>query len=82
MGHHSYIQGEEYLSRYPNLKKWIIQCGSCGQKGYRTDLPEHIHPPGAVPHLQWNDKYIKKYFKPLTLDSRGYCDVCSILIKD
>lgn len=77
---HSYNQGEDYLKRYPNLSKWIIQCRSCGQKGYRTDLPEQIHPSDAVPHLQWNDKYIRKYFKPLELDNRCYCNMCSILI--
>lgn len=69
-------QGMDYLKRYPHLWKWMNNCISCGEIGYKPDLPEHIHPEDAVPHLQWNDEYIRKYFKPLYVNESGYCKMC------
>jgi len=58
------------------------KCSGCEHVGYKPDLPEHIHQGEAVPHLQWNDEYTRKYFKPLNLNENGYCKICekSLLI--
>ena len=64
------VKGIDYLKRYPHLWKWINTCNGCGAVGYKPDLPEHIHLEDAVSHLQWNDKYIRKYFKPLQLNEK------------
>ena len=69
-------QGMDYLRRYPSLWKWMNKCNGCGTVGYKPELPEHIHSEDAVPQLQWNDKYIRKYFKPLYLNEKGYCEIC------
>jgi hypothetical protein len=54
---------ELYLSKYPRLKKWINQCVSCGRKGYRPDMPEHI---GGARNL-------RKYFSRGLAASVGVC---------
>jgi hypothetical protein len=69
-------EGLEYLKHYPHLWKWMNKCSGCGQIGYKPDLPEHIHPEHAVPHLRWNDEYIRKYFKPLYVNENDYCEIC------
>ncbi|MFC5647546.1 hypothetical protein ACFPYJ_00065 [Paenibacillus solisilvae] len=67
----------EYLNNYPKLWKWMNQCRNCGHIGYKPNLPEHIHPDYAVPHLKWNDDYIRRYFKPLSVNENGFCDICN-----
>jgi hypothetical protein len=63
---------ELYLSEYPRLKKWINQCVSCGRKGYRPDMPEHIGGP-----LSGGARNLRTYFSPRALDDAGRCLMCS-----
>ena len=70
---HGKNEGEEYIQAIPRLKKWINECNGCHTKGYDPAMPEHIS------HSEWNlaAHYIKKYFKPQTLDENGFCEQCA-----
>ncbi len=62
--------GENYLTRYPKLMKWINQCGGCQSKGYKPELPDEIYPGGGAQNL-------REYFRVMAFDGRGLCLVCS-----
>ena len=34
--------GEDYINKFPKLKKWINQCACCGVTGYNPSLPDKI----------------------------------------
>jgi hypothetical protein len=70
-------KGEEYISAFPKLKKWINECQCCHAKGYNPTMPLKI----TVIEGSLEVYYIKKYFKPLKLDDMGLCPICSKLIK-
>lgn len=36
--------GEEYLTMYPKLRKWINECIVCHAKGYKLNIPQEINP--------------------------------------
>lgn len=62
--------GEDYISRFPKLKKWINECSLCHKKGYKPDMPDQI----SVVDGARDVFYIKKYFKPLKVNEDGICD--------
>lgn len=72
-------KGEEYVSTYRNKgEKWINQCVQCQARGYKPDMPDIV----MEGHFYGDRggfaaRYIRKYFKPLALDERGLCEVCS-----
>ncbi len=70
---HGKNEGEEYIQAFPHLKKWINECNGCHTKGYDPAMPEHIG------ETEWNlaAYYVKKYFKPQTLDENGFCEQCA-----
>lgn len=70
---------DQYLAMYPHYQKWINRCPLCGARGYNPDMPDIIGSPeehGAVAAQN-----IRRMFKPLDVDSDGYCSVCSKLLK-
>ena len=68
-------KGEEYINKFPNLKKWINECICCHRKGYNPKLPDEI-----FKEKTYATYYIKKYFKPLYVNDKGLCEVCSKLL--
>ena len=69
--------GEDYISKFPKLKKWINECQCCHEKGYDPNMPEKI----TTVEGSLEVYYIKKYFKPLSLNEFGVCNACSKFIK-
>ena len=75
-------KGEEYIRSYPELQRWIKQCGQCQARGYDPNMPDEVGFVSAYwkakgwPNLH-TARYIRKYFKPLALDECGLCEVCS-----
>lgn len=79
MGHVIMIKGstgEDYINKFPKLKKWINQCACCGVTGYNPSLPDKI----TMVEGSLEVYYIKKYFKPLPLDQNCLCEQCAKLI--
>ena len=35
-------KGEEYITAFPKLRKWINECICCHEKGYNPAMPEKI----------------------------------------
>ena len=70
-------KGEEYINKFPKLKKWINECSCCHKKGYKPELPEKI----STVEGSLDVYYIKKYFLPLKLNEEGYCLQCEKIIK-
>lgn len=68
-----------YFKMYPHYQKWINQCPSCGAIGYKPHMPATIG--SSQEHGAVAAQNIRKMFKPLDVDSEGYCLVCSKLIK-
>ena len=68
-------KGEEYLNKFPKFKKWINECVCCHRKGYNHDMPEKI----TVVDGSLEVYFLKKYFKPLRLNSYGLCEICEKL---
>lgn len=71
-------RGEEYISAFPEFKKWINECVCCHAKGYNPSMPQKIG------QFEGNlgAYFIRKYFKPLRLDEHGLCLLCAKLFKD
>ncbi|MDE6442402.1 MAG: hypothetical protein K2L12_06610 [Clostridia bacterium] len=65
--------GEKYIEQIPRLKKWINECICCHKKGYKPNLPEKISSVDGSLDVY----FIKKYFKPLSINQDGLCDVCA-----
>lgn len=65
-------KGEEYLKKCPKLKKWINECSLCHSKGYKPSMPDKItNVEGSLEVY-----YLKKYFKPLSINKDGLCPFC------
>ena len=55
--------GDDYLTMYPDLRRWINQCVACQSQGYKPSMPdEHTN--------------LRKYFQPLSLNEAGLCEQC------
>ena len=70
-------KGEEYIKAFPKLKKWINICQCCHAKGYNPLMPDKI----TVVEGSLEVYYIKKYFKPLSIDENGLCKICASLME-
>ncbi|MBE5731017.1 MAG: hypothetical protein E7350_03620 [Clostridiales bacterium] len=68
-----YNKGDEYINAFPKLKKWINECLCCHTKGYKPSMPEKI----TIVEGSLEVYYIKKYFKPLSLNQDGLCPQCA-----
>jgi hypothetical protein len=62
--------GKQYLSLYPQLRKWVQQCCFCQSEGYKLEMPDMIGVSGIAP------ANIRQMFPPLALDKEGVCDQC------
>lgn len=72
--------GIEYIRQYPKLKKWVHTCVCCGCSGYDPNMPEMLTAnwgQGEVKTVKAH--YIKKYFKPMSVNDLGMCEVCQKL---
>lgn len=70
-------KGEEYINAFPKFKKWINECICCHSKGYDPSMPSHI---GG--EYSFGSHFIKKYFKPLSINEDGLCEQCSKIMKN
>lgn len=71
-------KGEEYINTFPKLKKWINECSLCHKKGYDPFMPDKITTEDGSLEVY----YLKKYFKPLSLNKDGFCQQCEKIIKN
>lgn len=71
-------KGEEYIAAFPKYKKWINECLCCHEKGYDPAMPEKI----SIVEGSLEVYYIKKYFKPLSINEYGLCPICERLINN
>lgn len=69
-------QGEEYINKFPKLKKWINECLCCHKKGYNPSMPAKI----TVVDSSLETYYVKKYFKPLSVNKDGICEQCQKIL--
>lgn len=69
-------KGEKYIDTFPNLRKWINECVCCHRKGYKPELPETI----SIVEGAQDVFYLKKYFKPLSINEQGLCEVCEKIL--
>ncbi|MBR7141566.1 MAG: hypothetical protein IKD03_05415, partial [Clostridia bacterium] len=65
--------GEEYIKKFPKFKKWINECLCCHQKGYKPSMPDKITTVDGSLEVY----FIKKYFKPLSVNEDGLCPLCA-----
>ncbi len=68
-------EGEQYLSQFPKLRRWINQCVCCGRMGYKPDMPIHIS--HSRPNVAANT--LRQLFTPLAVDEDGRCELCSAI---
>ena len=68
-------KGEEYISKFPKFRKWIKECLCCHAQGYDPAMPDEI---GLEPSL--GAYFIKKHFRPLSLNENGICESCFLLL--
>ncbi len=61
--------GNEYLTMYPKLRRWMNQCVACQRQGYKPEMPDDIYPGVAARNL-------RRFFEPLELDDNGFCEQC------
>ncbi len=71
-------KGEEYINAFPKLKKWINECLCCHEKGYNPSMPDKI----TTVDRSLEVYYIKKYFKPLSVNEEGLCSQCEKIFKN
>lgn len=71
-------KGEEYINSFPKLKKWINECLCCHEKGYNPSMPDKITTVDGSLEVY----YIKKYFKPLSVNEEGLCLQCEKILKN
>jgi hypothetical protein len=69
--------GEEYIKKFPKFKKWINECLCCHQKGYNPSMPDKITTVDGSLEVY----FIKKYFKPLSVNEDGLCPQCAKIFK-
>lgn len=72
-----YVQGDDYIKKFPKLKKWINECSCCHKKGYDPNIPDKI----TIDVGSYEVFYIKKYFEPLLINEDGLCPQCEHLLK-
>ena len=70
MGVNQHRDGQNYLSTYPQLRKWLQQCQWCQSEGYKPELPDKIGISAFAP------ANIRRMFPPLALDDEGVCAQC------
>jgi len=71
-------EGEEYIDAFPKFKKWINECVCCHDKGYDPTMPEKI----SANEVSLGAYFIKKYFKPLSINEDGLCAQCEKLLNN
>ena len=69
-------EGEEYLDAFPKFRKWINECICCREKGYKPTMPEKITTVDGSLEVY----FIKKLFKPLSINEDGLCPQCEKMI--
>ncbi len=65
---------EEFKEQYPSVKKWLNVCIICQTEGYKSELPEKIHP-GILA------ENIRKYWFKLEVNEIGICNDCERHVK-
>lgn len=71
-------KGQEYIDTFPKLKKWINECSACNRKGYDPNMPKKITTIDGSQEVY----FIKKYFKPFTVNENGLCATCEKLFSN
>ena len=66
----SHQQLKKYLDVSANLKKYLVQCVSCQNQGYDSDMLERRNEKLAREN-------VKKHFKPLHLNEHSLCENCA-----
>lgn len=60
---------ENYIRKYPEMRKWIIECVVCQSIGYKSNLPENIYP-GVLA------QNIRKIYNELEVNEINICNDC------
>ena len=67
---------DQYLTQYPKLQRWVVQCPACGARGYTPSMPEQI-----LGRPTMADRALRKMLQPLETDEEGFCTTCARLLK-
>lgn len=62
--------GDNYLATYPRFLKWMNQCGACGRKGYKPEMPPNDDP-------KFSGQNLRSYFEPLPVNDISLCAQCA-----
>ena len=60
---------ENYIKKYPEMRKWINECMICHTFGYKPNLPEDIYP-GVLA------QNIRKIFNQMEVNEISICKDC------
>lgn len=66
-------EGNEYLTMYPDLRRWINTCVCCQFQGYKPQMPPNDDP-------MFKGQNLRRYFKPLVLNEDGMCEQCALAV--
>jgi hypothetical protein len=58
--------GLEFLTMYPETRKWVKQCIACQSYGYNPEMPETAN----------YYRNVKMYFPPMKVNDIGVCEQC------
>ena len=71
----------DYMSSYPELKKWINTCVCCGATGYKPEMPDKLTSRfGGEEITTCGAQNIRRFYPPLELNDNGLCAVCERLL--
>ncbi len=71
-GYYRPSEGDNYLIKYPKLRRWVNTCSACGRVGYRPDMPKQI----AGSHINVAAQTLRRIYAPLSVDENGLCEQC------
>ena len=62
--------GNDYLTMYPELRRWINQCVACQSEGFEPTMPDEAR--GA--------RNLRRYFPPLSTNELQLCEQCASVL--
>lgn len=62
---------DRFLQQAPWMRKWVVECASCGHRGYRPDLPQSEFDNSTVTTAK-----LRRLADEMALDENGVCEQC------